>query len=56
VTIKLSENQIEQLAIEILVRLGFIHKWGPDLAPDGGYPERSSCGRMYYLIRGSQKP
>jgi type I restriction enzyme, R subunit len=39
---KLSESDIELYAIDIFQKLGYEWKWGPDIAPDGGYPERSS--------------
>jgi type I restriction enzyme, R subunit len=39
---KLTESDIELYAIDILQKQGYEWKWGPDLAPDGGYPERSS--------------
>ncbi|MBP6979030.1 MAG: type I restriction endonuclease subunit R [Lentimicrobiaceae bacterium] len=39
---KLTESDIELLAIEILKNLGYAWKWGPDIAPDGDTPERSS--------------
>lgn len=37
---KLTESDIENLAIEILQRLGYTWKWGPDIAPDGSAAER----------------
>ena len=37
---KLSESDIELYATDILQELGYSWKWGPDIAPDGGYPER----------------
>lgn len=38
----LNEDAIEQLAIERLVALGYDYRHGPDIAHDGGNPERSS--------------
>lgn len=39
---KLTETDIELFAIEELQKLGYSWKWGPDIAPDGDNPERSS--------------
>ncbi len=39
---KLTESNIESFAIEELQKLGYSWKWGPDIAPDGDNPERSS--------------
>jgi type I restriction enzyme R subunit len=39
---KLTENEIEQLAIGELINLGYVYKWGPEIAPDGEHPERQS--------------
>lgn len=41
---KLFENDIEQLAIEELQALGYHSIYGPDIAPDGEFPERESYG------------
>jgi type I restriction enzyme, R subunit len=39
---KLTEIHIEKLAIEELINLGYTYQWGPEIAPDGEYPERES--------------
>ncbi len=39
---KLTESQIEDFAIELLGRLGYLYVYGPTIAPDGESPERSS--------------
>jgi type I restriction enzyme, R subunit len=39
---KLTETHIEKLAIEELINLGYTYQWGPEIAPDGEYPERES--------------
>jgi type I restriction enzyme R subunit len=41
---KLFEDDIEQLAIEELQALGYHYIYGPDIAPDGEFPERESYG------------
>jgi type I restriction enzyme R subunit len=38
------EDDIEQLAIEELQALGYHYIYGPDLAPDGEFPERDGFG------------
>jgi type I restriction enzyme R subunit len=38
----LSEHNIEQLAIEELINLGYTYKWGPEIACDGEQSERES--------------
>ena len=39
---KITENAIEQFTIELLKRLGYQYLYAPDIAPDGGHPERVS--------------
>ena len=39
---KITENTIEEFAIELLQRLGYQYIYGPDIAHDGERPERSS--------------
>jgi type I restriction enzyme R subunit len=39
---KITESDIEDLAIELLKSLGYQHLYGPDSAPEGKNPERSS--------------
>lgn len=36
----LSENEIEQVGLSHLGKLGYTHIDGPDISPDGGHPER----------------
>ncbi len=44
---KLTENAIEQLAIELLARQGYNYTHGAELAPDAAHPERASFGDMF---------
>jgi type I restriction enzyme R subunit len=37
-----TENVVEELVLELLAELGWTRAYGPDLAPDGDIPERSS--------------
>ncbi len=39
---KISESSIETFAIELLQHLGYEYMYGPDIAPDGEKPERTS--------------
>ncbi len=39
---KISENTIEEFAIELLERLGYQYIYAPDIAHDGERPERNS--------------
>ena len=39
---KITEDDIENLAIELLEKQGFQHFFGPDVAPDGAQPLRAS--------------
>ena len=43
---KLTESDIEQMTIEILRGRGYEHLYGPDIAPDGKMPLRSSLGEV----------
>lgn len=36
----ITENEIEQIALGYLQKLGYIHLQGPDISPDGDHPER----------------
>src|SRR5690554_5012965 len=40
--IKITESQIEQLALDLLEQQGYRHLYGPDIAPDGEAPARQS--------------
>ena len=54
---KITESDIEELAIELLEHLGYQYIYAPDIAPDGEKPERSSyeevllTGRLQDAIR-----
>jgi len=41
-TNKITENQIEELAIELFEKLGYEYIYATDIAPDGNCPERQS--------------
>ncbi|MDE0518024.1 MAG: type I restriction endonuclease subunit R [Bdellovibrionales bacterium] len=43
---KITEDDIENLAIELLKEQGFQHFFGPDVAPDGVQPLRASYGEV----------
>ena len=47
---KLTENAIEEYAIELLQGLGYGYCHGPDLAPDGASPERASFADVLLLL------
>ena len=42
--LKITESDIEQLAIELLQEQGYTHLYGPDIAPEGKNPQRESFG------------
>lgn len=48
---KLTESEIETLAIERLQALGFTYVYGPDIAPDAANPERESFAEVLLLSR-----
>lgn len=48
---KLTESDIELFAIEELQKQGYTWKWGPDIAPDGVTPERSSWDSVLLVPR-----
>lgn len=48
---KLTENAIEEYAIELLQGLGYGYCHGPDLAPEGASPERASFADVLLLER-----
>lgn len=48
---KLTETEIEQLAIRLLKNQGYTYKWGPEIAPDGENPERESYKEVLLLGR-----
>ncbi len=45
----MTEDQIEQFAIERLRELGYAYQHGPGIAPDGEHPERDSYGQVLLL-------
>jgi len=48
---KLTESEIETLAIERLQALGFNYIYGPDIAPDSANPERENFAEVLLLNR-----
>src|SRR5690606_15020207 len=48
---RISENHIELLAIECLVKLGYQYVYAPDIAPDGAIPERDSYDQVLLIGR-----
>lgn len=48
---KLTESDIESLAIERLQSLGFSYIYGPEIAPDSASPERDSFAEVLLLNR-----
>jgi len=48
---KLTESEIENLAIERLQAIGFDYVYGPDIAPDATNPERESFADVLLLSR-----
>lgn len=44
---KLTENAIEQLAIELLVKQGYSYTHGTELVPDTAHPERTSFSEVF---------
>ncbi len=47
----LTENQIEQMAIDLLQEQGYEYHYGPDLAPDAEHSERDSFGDVVLVKR-----
>ena len=41
----MTEDQLEQEALGWLTDVGWQHRYGPDLAPDGSTPERDNARR-----------
>ena len=48
---KITENAIEQLAIECLEQLGYTYIYAPALAPDSDTPERASFEQVILIER-----
>lgn len=51
VTIKITENAIEEFAIELLEKSGYQYIYAPDIAPDSETPERQSFEDVLLLDR-----
>jgi len=49
--IRITENKIEEFAIELLEKSGYQYLYGPDIAPDGNRPERESFEDVLLLER-----
>ena len=48
---RITENSIEEFAIELLEKLGYESVYGPDIAPDGEIPERESYEQVLLIDR-----
>jgi type I restriction enzyme R subunit len=48
---RITENTIEDFAIELLDKLGYEYLYAPDIAPDGVTPERDSYAQVLLLHR-----
>ncbi|MCX7110860.1 MAG: hypothetical protein NTX45_12170 [Proteobacteria bacterium] len=48
---RLTESAIENFAIKLFERLGYAYLYGPDIAPDGEYPERSHYAEVLLVGR-----
>ena len=42
----MTEDQLEQEAVEWLKSIGYSHRYGLDIAPDGSEPERGNYSRV----------
>lgn len=47
----MTEDQLEQQALGWLADVGYQHRCGPDLAPDGSTPERSRYRQVLPVAR-----
>jgi type I restriction enzyme R subunit len=47
----LNESVVEDAALEYLRELGYVTKFGPNIAPDGPHPERHSFEQIYLYDR-----
>ncbi len=47
----MTEDQLEQEALGWLAEVGYQHRYGPELAPDGSMPERSDYRQALLLER-----
>ena len=48
---RITENSIESLAVEMLVKLGYEYIYAPRIAPDSTTPERASFNQVLLLER-----
>ena len=48
---RLTESAIENFSIKLFERLGYSYLHGPDIAPDGEYPERSHYAEVLLVGR-----
>lgn len=48
---RITENSIESLAVEMLVKLGYEYIYAPSIAPDSTTPERASFNQVLLLER-----
>lgn len=51
----MTEDQLEQDCLAWLADVGWHHRHGPDIAPDGGAPERDNY-RQALLLAASVRP
>ncbi len=47
----MTEDQLEQEALGWLADVGYAHRYGPDIAPDGAAPERASYRQVLLIER-----
>lgn len=47
----LTESEIEQVCLDILIGMGYQTLYGPDIAPDGLYPERTNYMDVVLIAR-----
>ena len=47
----MTEDQLEQEALGWLADVGYQHRYGPDLAPEGSTPERSDYRQVLLIER-----
>jgi type I restriction enzyme, R subunit len=47
----MTEDQLEQEALGWLADVGYQHRYGPELAPDGSTPERSDYRQVLLIER-----
>ena len=47
----MTEDQLEQETLSWLADVGWQHRYGPDLAPDGAFPERDNYRQVVLTAR-----